>query len=762
MILKQVGLKTKMIIGTMISVMLLTALGMTGIMSIRYLINSGQEVERFRQVNFQGMNIQRLVSDMLMSHREYLVSGQEEFLDLHLQYRERLLQEIRQMSHEPDIQAEQKERLKSFDYLILEWFEKVADQEISERKSVKTGAAMEAKLAELITQGKGNEIMGQIRSLLDKTVKTLAWAGHYRAQSAVMSVAMTISAMETGKQGFLTSGDQAFLELYAKSGESFDTELKNLREIVSYAFDQSLVKQSMEKLEPQVVQWQRAMRDMVKNIQDVPTDKKIQAVSVMPKAVDILNGQEMVFIMSAFFRSEYNAGHRMLNQIEAKMYSIENSLVQYSLTGDSAFISAYRKSDSALRTDMFRLKALINNFYDKEILTKDLDELEALIVLWMTQVVQPEITLKQNIKTDLTMEKLSYLITSGNATGIIKTLSQQLEEFFQAEAQTLIQKQEEASRTGTLGIRSVMAGLVVAILFILASSAILNHSITKPFREIFKGVKKLSVYEIDDLKTRFSGIMSDITAGANEAARTSHEIAEGASEQAAAIEQTSASLNEMSSLTKNIAENTEKADYMMKQVGSSVNLMRQSMDNLTVFMKDISQEGKETFQIINTIHAIAFQTNLLALNAAVESARAGEVGAGFSVVAAEVRNLALKTSKAASNTNELINNSVKKIQQAEEMVSKNQQDFSQIVKNVDSTSNLIADSRSATCDVARRIDHLNNASTDLGNVITANAAGAARLSEQTEMLKQIVNTLEPILEGKKQTSKLLENHSKKS
>ncbi len=88
---------------------------------------------------------------------------------------------------------------------------------------------------------------------------------------------------------------------------------------------------------------------------------------------------------------------------------------------------------------------------------------------------------------------------------------------------------------------------------------------------------------------------------------------------------------------------------------------------MTASMKEIAETGKETQKIVSIIEGIAFQTSLLALNAAVEAARAGEAGAGFAVVAGEVKNLAMRSGDAVRKTTELIQVMLGKIQNGSEV-----------------------------------------------------------------------------------------------
>ncbi len=249
---------------------------------------------------------------------------------------------------------------------------------------------------------------------------------------------------------------------------------------------------------------------------------------------------------------------------------------------------------------------------------------------------------------------------------------------------------------------------------------------------------------------------NQVASAAGQVSSASQSLAEGSSEQAASIEETSSSMEEMSSMTKKNAENAGHADNLMRKANKVIKTADESMDNLIISMEDISKASKETSKIIKTIDEIAFQTNLLALNAAVEAARAGEAGAGFAVVAEEVRNLAMGSADAAKNTSALIEDTRKKVSDGSKLVIATNEAFSQVAQSAGKVSELIAEISEASSEQSSGIEQVNIAINEMDKVVQQNAANAEEsasaaeeMSAQAETLKDYVGELVLLVTGKK-------------
>jgi methyl-accepting chemotaxis protein len=231
-------------------------------------------------------------------------------------------------------------------------------------------------------------------------------------------------------------------------------------------------------------------------------------------------------------------------------------------------------------------------------------------------------------------------------------------------------------------------------------------------------------------------------------------LAEGASEQAASLEETSSSLEELSSMTKRNSENSQKANDLAKQARSAADKGATDMQTMTSAMEAIKVSSDDIAKIIKTIDEIAFQTNILALNAAVEAARAGEAGMGFAVVADEVRNLAQRSAQAAKETAAKIEGAIGKTAQGVEISGKVAQALNDIVTKARQVDELVAEVASASREQTQGITQINTAVGQMDKVTQSNAstaeesaAAAEELNAQAATMRQSVGELLKLVGG---------------
>jgi methyl-accepting chemotaxis protein len=247
---------------------------------------------------------------------------------------------------------------------------------------------------------------------------------------------------------------------------------------------------------------------------------------------------------------------------------------------------------------------------------------------------------------------------------------------------------------------------------------------------------------------------AQVANAAAQVSASSQSLANGSSEQAASLEESSASLEEMSSMTKRNAENTRQARELSGQTRASTEAGAGRVHEMHKAMNDIKASSDDIAKIIKTIDEIAFQTNILALNAAVEAARAGEAGAGFSVVAEEVRGLAQRSATAARDTAGKIESAISKSRQGVDIASDVSRSLGDILDKARRMDAVIAEIAEASSEQSQGIGQVNTAIGRMDKVTQANAstaeetaAAAEELNAQSLTLREAVSDLRRLIGG---------------
>ncbi len=190
---------------------------------------------------------------------------------------------------------------------------------------------------------------------------------------------------------------------------------------------------------------------------------------------------------------------------------------------------------------------------------------------------------------------------------------------------------------------------------------------TGDLRKMSEAVNML-LESVAEIVTSVNGAAGEVLRGAEEISQGNLNLSQRTEQQSSSLEETASSMEEMTSTVKQNADNAGQANQLATAARDQAEKGGAVVGKAVTAMAKINDASKKIADIIGVIDEIAFQTNLLALNAAVEAARAGEQGRGFAVVATEVRSLAGRSATAAKEIKELIQDSVKKVEDGSTLV----------------------------------------------------------------------------------------------
>lgn len=238
---------------------------------------------------------------------------------------------------------------------------------------------------------------------------------------------------------------------------------------------------------------------------------------------------------------------------------------------------------------------------------------------------------------------------------------------------------------------------------------------------------------------------SQVQNSSNQIASASQSLSQNATEQAASLEEITASMSQIGTQARTNAENASQANLLTTDVFDSGSQGNEQMGVMLEAMKEIEAASSDIAKINKTIDDIAFQTNLLALNAAVEAARAGVHGKGFAVVAQEVRNLAARSAKAAGETTQLIEDSLKKVERGALIAEETADILQKIVEGVSKVSDLIGEIAASSNEQAQGVAQINQGLGQIDSATQQNTANAEETAAAAQELHAQASELKTLL-----------------
>ena len=273
----------------------------------------------------------------------------------------------------------------------------------------------------------------------------------------------------------------------------------------------------------------------------------------------------------------------------------------------------------------------------------------------------------------------------------------------------------------------------------------LDQAVTREYVGSYSDIKE----SLNNIISTLNNVIGDISSssvqvatGAKFISDSSMRLAEGAGQQAAAVQELSATIQTINESATDNADKAKEAETLTNSAKVNASKGDTDMNQMLVSMGEIKGASEKITKIIKVIEDIAFQTNLLALNAAVEAARAGTHGRGFAVVADEGRSLALKSQAAVKETAELIGISVEKVSEGEIIAGQAAKALHVIVYDVGKISEIVSRIAESSVSQAEAVKQVTIGLEQITDVVQDNsatsqesAAASEELTSQSEVLQ---------------------------
>ena len=251
-----------------------------------------------------------------------------------------------------------------------------------------------------------------------------------------------------------------------------------------------------------------------------------------------------------------------------------------------------------------------------------------------------------------------------------------------------------------------------------------------------------------------SSSSTELQGSAQSMSSTAEETSRQATAVAAASEEASTNVQTVASAAEELSKSVEEVG---RQVGQSNKIAQSAVEEAQKTnekVQGLAEAAQKIGEVVNLINDIASQTNLLALNATIEAARAGEAGKGFAVVASEVKSLANQTAKATEEIAAQIGaiqsataDAVSAIQGIGSTIGEISEIATTITEAVQqqgsATTEIAANvnqAASGTQEVSQNISGVTQAASETGEAATQVLAAANELSQQSEMLRDQVDS----------------------
>ena len=283
-------------------------------------------------------------------------------------------------------------------------------------------------------------------------------------------------------------------------------------------------------------------------------------------------------------------------------------------------------------------------------------------------------------------------------------------------------------------VRKVADGDMTAFVNIRSSHDTLGKSLYK------------MVQSNDIMFAQITQIAKSVTDGTDSISAAAKLLADSCTEQANNISELQDEIEHTNKLTRENARDAAHASALANTIHDEIIVSKGKMQKLLEAIKDIFEASEKVFGVISDIESIANQTNLLAINANIEASRAGAAGKSFAVVASSVKELADKSAESATETKNLIEDTMNKAKHGSLLSDETYTAFESIINSLEQVIDVSEKIAESGAKQQSNMENIKNTIDDISKVVAGNAASSEQSAAMTVEISKNANTLKEAMD----------------
>ncbi len=555
---KNVKLRTKILVGIGVPMILALGLGIISIMKIRSMITTEEWVEHTHTVIGEAKHIVASAVDMETGMRGYLLAGKEDFLAPYQNGKKATYDAIKSLKNMVSDNLKQVERLGEVETILQEWQESVTEPTIALRREIGDAETMN-DMAALIKEARGKVYFDTFRTQIatfiarEETLieqrqqaveeataqneanakfitEAAVWVDHTQhVIETANEILATAVDMETGMRGFLLAGKEEFLDPYKAGQKEFSELAASLSKTVA---DNPAQVKLLGEIKITIEEWQEQVTEpaiALRRNGGIETGTTMEDVAALVGQArgtvyfDRFRDQIATFIareealiverqQTAVEATAAAAANRKsiseatewvdhtqhvietANRVLATAVDMETGMRGYLLAGNEDLLKPYNVGHE--RFDQL-VAALSQTVADNPAQVQLLEEIKTTIDEWQEQIVETQIALRREIGDAKTMDDMADLVGEAHGKQYIDRFRGIMADFVGAEETLMAQRQEANASTVQATITSIVGSTIAAFVIGIFIAFVITRSITLPLNQAVTLNNRVANGELD-------------------------------------------------------------------------------------------------------------------------------------------------------------------------------------------------------------------------------------------------------------------------